>query len=296
MAPWDRFNFNAKSHFDAEQYIIGRARQLLEHRAFLESMNRFEHGVWALFNINGVRYQAIYVLEQHRGLGRFKEQYFARPAFPIVTLDACLMELFLVKSGIPHLCLRSYDTPEYKAIQRRYGTTRAERSNVLYMNHIDEGLAVLQWIGASSAAKAAYCLHPIVQMDDDLSGSWDCRGSMGPKENWTSCGAESILLAMEYRSVANEYLSNRSVTDIKQIRLSPIRDVNDMLIADKVQNRKDFELHHEGTHPRSKELAHYFRMWLQRLEVSEEQYGRFKEQLSIPDKFEVSIDSPSYGK
>jgi len=44
---------------------------------------------------------------------------------------------------------------------------------------------------------------------------------------------------MEYRSVANDYLSTRIISDVQEIRLSPLPDVQDMLIADKVQNYKD---------------------------------------------------------
>lgn len=296
MSPWDRFDFDAKKHFDAEQYIIGRARQLLEHRVMITGIKRSRYGVRATFDLNGMPYQAFYILKQHRGMGEFKVQLASHPDIPIVTLDACRMEPWLVKNAVPHICLRSQDSAEYKKIERHYGRKRADRSNALFMNHIDEGLAVLQWIGASRAAKNAYCIHPIVQMDDDLSTSWDCREWMTPDRNWTGCSAESVLLAMEYRSVANEYLSARLVLDPKDIRLSPIPEVNEMLIADKVQNRKDFELHHEATHPRSKELAHYFRMWLQRLGVEEEQYQQWKQWLSMPDKFEQSLDSEDYGK
>ena len=45
-----------------------------------------------------------------------------------------------------------------------------------------------------------------------------------------------------------------------------------MLIADKIQNRKDFELYHKETHPRSAELDKYFRNWLQKLNIDESFY------------------------
>lgn len=279
----ERFDHNATTHEEARRYIIGRARQLLEHRAFITYMTDVEEGVWAFFEMNGKAYQAIYVLDQYRGMGKFMERFKKEPGFPIITLDACRMEPWLVKHGIPHVCLRSYDTPEYRAIQHFYGVKSAKRSGVPYINHIDEGLAVLQWIGSSSASKAAYCIHPIVQTDSDLKSSWLLRGTLSPNMNWTSCSAESILLAMEYRSVANEYLSDRTISSIREIRMSPIIEVRDMLVADKVQNRKDFELYHEGKHPRSKELANYFRLWLEKLEVSEEQYQQYKEWLMTPD-------------
>jgi hypothetical protein len=77
---------------------------------------------------------------------------------------------------------------------------------------------------------------------------------------------------MEYRRVANNYLSKRMINSIDEIELSPLKDVNDMLIADKVQNRKDFELYHLDTHERSDVLDQYFKNWLIRLGITEERY------------------------
>lgn len=54
-----------------------------------------------------------------------------------------------------------------------------------------------------------------------------------------------LLLGMEYRYTANNYLSFKPADD--PIHLSPIAEVNQMLIADKIQNRKDFEIYHKGT-------------------------------------------------
>ena len=49
-----------------------------------------------------------------------------------------------------------------------------------------------------------------------------------------------------------------------------------MLIADKIQNRKDFELYHLGKHERSSELEQYFKNWLERLNITEEFYQEIK--------------------
>lgn len=37
----------------------------------------------------------------------------------------------------------------------------------------------------------------------------------------------------------------------------------DMVLADKIQNRKDFRLYHKGKHKRSKQLSAYFDIWIE---------------------------------
>ena len=62
------------------------------------------------------------------------------------------------------------DSIEYKAIQEFYGDGEAKRSHIPFMNHIDEGLAILERINASDRAKRAFCIHPIAQSYNDVSG------------------------------------------------------------------------------------------------------------------------------
>lgn len=164
---------------------------------------------------------------------------------------------------------------EYKAISALYGDKTTKRSGIKLMNHIDEGLYILEKIGASENAKRAYCMHPIAQDDNELLGFYFWR-KMNP--DYVS-RHEVTINVMEYRSVANEYLSTRNIRSIDEIRLSPLKDVNDMLIADKIQNRKDFELYHLGKHERSVELDSYFKNWLERLDISEEFYQEVKKEL-----------------
>ncbi len=147
---------------------------------------------------------------------------------------------------------------EWNLIRQHYGNGRATRSKVPFINHIIEGLAILRYINASTQAKAAFAIHPIIQADEDLLANFD--------KVYRTISGDILMLAMEYRSVANEYLSKRTVFSLDEIRLSPLKDVNDMLIADKVQNYKDFILYHHDTHPRSKELHEYFKNWLDRLD------------------------------
>jgi hypothetical protein len=167
--------------------------------------------------------------------------------------------------------LNNMEFIEYQIISNFYGDKIANRSGVKLMNHIDEGLYILDKIGASDIAKRAYCLHPIVQDDESLKSN---------KHLLKNIDSDVIIAAIEYRSVANEYLSNRNINSIDEVRLSPLKDVNDMLIADKIQNRKDFEIYHLGKHERSSQLDKYFKNWLTKLDISEEQYQEFKKQMS----------------
>jgi hypothetical protein len=159
------------------------------------------------------------------------------------------------------------DTVEYKLISAHYGDKVAKRSQVPLMNHINEGLVVLDRISATDQAKRAFCLHPIVQTDEDLKANYPMVAS--------TCNAWVVMLAIEYRSVANEFLSDK-IPDHKwdTIRLSPMFEVNEMLVADKVQNYKDFITYHRDTHARSKELSAYFLMWLAALDIPAETYNR----------------------
>ncbi|WP_437969795.1 hypothetical protein WMF04_11090 [Sorangium sp. So ce260] len=63
--------------------------------------------------------------------------------------------------------------------------------------------------------------------------------------------------------------------------MSPLEEVNHLLRADKIQNYKDFLLHHRGTHPRRVELDRYFNQWLARLGVSRDELARWFATLQV---------------
>jgi hypothetical protein len=255
------------------EYMLIRATQMLRFGFKLISITKHKWGLDCTFVKDGKEYQSIYLLKEFTGKGLYKTLVNKT----ILTSFECNIVDYLIKNRIPHECVRLSQSDEYHDIDVFYGNEISNRSHVRLMNHIDEGLAILEWIGASDEAKRAYCLHPIYQSDETLPLYCD------------ELHVESSVLvrAMEYRSVANEYLSKREIQGIEEIRLSPLKDVNDMLIADKIQNRKDFEIYHEGKHPRSKELAKYFRNWLERLGVSEETYQDYKQRLTLDVKMFV---------
>lgn len=157
------------------------------------------------------------------------------------------------------------DSLEYRAIAEHYGSRTARRSGVPLIRHIDQGLAILAAIGASVRSMRAFCLHPLLQSDEDLAASYGRLQEL-------SDDVHVVALALEYRHIANATLSTREIFSAADIPLSPIAEVNQMLIADKVQNRRDFLEHHATTHPRAPELDRYFALWLERLGIDEPRY------------------------
>jgi hypothetical protein len=172
-------------------------------------------------------------------------------------------------------------TAAYDLIVEHYAMQCAKRSRVPLINHINEGLIVLDAICATNRAKDAFCIHPMLQHDRDLNANW--------KEVADACDSETIMLAMEYRSVANEFLSdkldneylknlmydNRVEEAARAVRLSPLKEVNQMLVADKVQNYKDFVTYHQKTHAHSSELDDYFNIWFEALGITDKAYVDF---------------------
>jgi hypothetical protein len=255
----NRFNFDANTIEDAREYMFSRAKQLLKHGYKSESWKAYEWGIDLTFSRNNKKFQSLYILKDFRNKGIYQNQIWTT----ILTSVECGISDYLLKNNIDFVEEKLVPFTEYEIISDFYGEQKAKRSGVFLMNHIDEGLFILNKINSSLIAKKAYCLHPILQGDESL-----CQN----KDLVIGCDCSVIIASMEYRSVANEYLSNRTIQTINDIRLSPLKDVNDMLIADKIQNRKDFELYHKNTHPRSKELTEYFNNWFERLGITEEFY------------------------
>ena len=52
-------------------------------------------------------------------------------------------------------------------------------------------------------------------------------------------------------------------------------EIRQMLLADKIQNYKDFLLYHKGVHHRSNILEKYFLKWFDLLNISLEEVSKF---------------------
>jgi hypothetical protein len=268
----ERFDMHADDRESARRYLVERAYQALRDGFYPASdveplvSDGVEWGARALARSKGgVIHQTFYVYASHRGQGRLS-RWLRQETIPVVTIPDCAIESYLQAHGVAYVVVgRATEWREYRAIASFYGARTAARSGVMLMHHIDEGLAVLDRIGATERAARAFCLHPIVQRDEDLAAAY-------PKIDELTDDPRVLALAMEYRNIANATLSQRPIASASEIPLSPLEEVTHMLVADKVQNRKDFVSHHRGTHPRSAELDRYFALWLERLGVSESRY------------------------
>ena len=175
-------------------------------------------------------------------------------------------------------------TDAYQAIKDYYGDRVAERSRVPLIQHIDDGLVVLDQINATLEAMKAFCLHPLFQADQDLALSAEAMRQRLPPS--ATQDAYVMLLVMEYRNQANAWLSDKvggcfnsrgellpsTITCKGMPTPGPLEEVHHMLIADKVQNYKDFQVHHAATHARSAELVMYFEQWLLALDVDQAEF------------------------
>lgn len=260
-----RLNYDANNKEETIQYYQTRARQIISDGFIWDrSIIEIDGGLETAFTKDGKVYKSFYIYKDSRGKG-VASKALSNIKEPIVTVQDCHIEDFLKAKKKEYALAGDFiETAEYKAIQQFYGDKRAERSQCFMMNHIDEGLYIMTLYGASLDAKKAFCVHPIIQSDADLAANWNT-----VKEQFT---ATVVGLAMEYRNIANAYLSHRTISSLDDIQLSPLKEVNDMLRGDKVQNYKDFILYHSGTHARKKELDKYFNNWLKKLEISQESF------------------------
>ena len=269
MTEVKRFDNDAETLQGAYQYLINRSKQLLLDDYKLIAIiplydGRWEVGARAEFVKNHRPYYSFYILKNFRGRRLF--QKFCSPSnHMVVTTPDCNLEDFLKRIGTPHIVTGRFSQNHcYKLIEKVYGNTRANRSKLFYMNHIDEGLAILKSRNCDIQTMEAFCLHPILQVGSLFQKHFDELKSQ-------KISQYTRILATEYAEVANEYLSPRKIVSIDEIRLSHFDEVNEMLVADKIQNRKDFRLF-KNKYGNAEELEFYFDSWLKRLSVSEEEY------------------------
>lgn len=161
---------------------------------------------------------------------------------------------------------------EYRWIAQHYGDQTSYRADIPLIDHIDDGIMILS--NTTLDTLKAFCLHPLFQTDSDLQKNYH---QIRP-----GTSATAVLFAIEYRRVANAYLSYREISHISEIEVSPIAEVNWMLRADKIQNRASYEEHLRGkliVGSDADRLDRYFQNWFDRLGIMDSEYRHFRQML-----------------
>lgn len=268
-----RFNKYCNTYEGASEYYINRATQLLYTGIILKEIRLEPYGVRALFNYHQLEYQSFYLLKQYHGNNLLIKCLNEYGNNIIVSSDCSEMSSYLDKNGINYKMVYPYSSQAYHKISGYYGDKKSKRSNIYYMNHIDEGIALaIRYFKYGQDVIDSYCLHPLIQMDLDLT------------INQQMDFGNITKYVYEYRNIANQYLRGRKINNKFDIKLSPIEVVNQMLTLDKVQNYKDFIVYHKETHPKSAELEEYFNNWLDRLLVDKKTYEEAVSYITISPK------------
>lgn len=232
-------------------------------------------GLYYIYEIDNQNYISLYIHNRFRQNGNYLKAYKKYGEnLPVLTLSECKLESYLSYKRVPYLLIPDsllFDPDvidAYGYIYHYYKDKSAKRSGVPYINHINEGLRILEYIGASKEALIGYCVHPLFQVNQDLI-------QVFKSSHYRRIPDEFIALGLKYRFWANRYLCrpyNDNLTAPEIFVGEPMpEDVKQMLIADKIQNYKDFMIHHRDTHPRGPELEAYFFEWFAYLEINPDQ-------------------------
>ena len=249
-----------------EHYQRMRKRFLQIGISFLFSGQEKEFCYQVYEDENSKEYISVYIYEQYRGQNLYPE--FTQRAESVITLPECGLKRYLEKKNISYFMPQTSWDEEYYEIEAFYKNQKAKRSGIPYINHIDEGLGVLHKLGASDLAKRAFCLHPIRQsLEFNSTVNQDFPNSL-----------PQFYLADKYSKYANSLLRKNyktlhleAINNIKE-EIFADQDLVDMLIADKIQNCKDFkritsrQINTE-TYKEKESIENYFLWWLDFLEV-----------------------------
>ena len=153
-------------------------------------------------------------------------------------------------------------TKEWEITHNILSVRRSRRTDVPYFDHVAEGVKILAMYSAPLIVQQAFVIHPLLQHDDALIENLPHVKYFDPL---------ALVLCMEYRRVAN-LGTRKNIRDTWEITLSPIAEVNLMLVADKIQNRKLYETKLPKDDPDYEEIGRYFLEWMKALGIPEVTY------------------------
>ena len=212
-------DYDATTIDDAKEYLLYRYKQLGKFGIKVIEEKIFNEYILTDYIIKPENKKgfSVYILDQYRKKGIFTDVCKIRKNIPVVTLKECNIEDYLNKINKEHIVL--HHSNAYKKIQSYYNDIRSKRSKVPYIYHIDEGGEILFNLKSSQIVKDAYYLHPILQTDESFIHN--------KKFDFSDINSESLLLAMEYRRVANSYLSNMEISSFVGFSCDEVKHIQE---------------------------------------------------------------------
>lgn len=246
---------------ELEQYFATRARQLW-HEGWRWSQKLDDVGVGCrteFTSATGELFASFYVLAQHHGQGHFKQLVGSEP-LPIITITDCHIEQILDHIGARYVRAGDLlDCAEYRLVEAVLADSRSS-SGAFRMNLVDEGLAVLADLGASMDTKRAFCLFPLVSEDNELAKYYhSLEQVLAPIPG----GLEALALAVESREIACRWRPGMPNPQ-SSVQVSSSKNVKDLLIAEKVQQRAALTQHAMEDSSKADLNVHY-QSWLEAL-------------------------------
>lgn len=166
---------------------------------------------------------------------------------------------------------------EYELIKKYYEYKVAKRSGIPYINHIDEGLLLLNYKlrAKDSVSHRAFCLHPFYQ--DNI------------RIDTTKISGHSTRVAYFYSIIANTFLRHNYKNNNDLSHWIPSyhsvlcndksSNVYNMLYADKIQNYKDF-MKHYNSYSEAESIEEYFLWWFDVLKITHRELNKALEIIS----------------
>lgn len=309
-------NMDANSNADILQYYITSVKGMnamlckdsITTRGFyvLTEISFNTEYVCATIANKNETFTSYYIRKNYRGKGIFKSLMNEAKSRgeKIITTYACGIDNLLKKYEVSYFFEDSFfSTPVHLATAEEfifsiYGNKRTKRSSVPLINHILEGYAILNLLGlAVDDTEQAYALHPVFQSGraNDLIALTEYTQNRPCNLIDTSI----VLNAQTYAIIANSLLYTQFASGgVVPNELYRSKIVKNMLIADKVQNYKDFRLYHKAH--KNQDLADYFKYWLESMSITEETFEQIETALSnfvyvALELEDVSDDFVTYG-
>lgn len=163
---------------------------------------------------------------------------------------------------------------EYIQIRKFYAGRTCKRTGVAHIEHIDQGLRILDDLNAPQDTKRAWCLHPLAQAVTSGSDRKDKNVGAYLLGRWRNRVAATR--AFDYALSADQVLSRDPLHRFDNIVKPTLASTYMMLVADKIQNYHHFESEWDSFDPQDRyRLSTYFDRWHDVLSLNPDQVGYY---------------------